>query len=621
MKAVAYDKIDLRWQGLANKAALFLQEKQGKDAVIWAKFVDVFRTRTDGENNGWRGEYWGKMMRGSVLVYQYTKDEELYKVLTETVKDLLTVAEGDGRVSSFTRETEFRAWDLWCRKYVILGCEFYLEICKDEELKKEILSFLCRCADYVVDRIGEGEGKLSITKASGSWYGINSSSILEPIVRLYNLTKEQRYLDFATYIVEHGGAEGIDIFEKAYENKELPYQYGVSKAYEMISCFEGLLEYYYVTGIEKYKTAVINFGKAVLDSEISIIGCCGITHELFDHTVNRQTVNYEGVKQETCVTVTWMKFCSKLLGLTGDPAFADEMERSFYNAYLGSLNVEEKECPSTYEKYVVVNGFSHVVSTFLALDSYSPLIPGKRGQKTGGTQLLTDHSYYGCCACIGAAGLGVFAQNAVMTDGEGLIVHFFEEGTAALTYKGVQVELNFKTRYPANGALQITVKTDAPIAFKLKVRNPAWNGEGGYLVYERVWNEDILELNFDMSLQIHRPLTWDQDLIYTDLSVKTNGYYTGAPVHVSHQDSEDHYVAVTRGPLVLAADSRTGKPADSVFDFEPKGELVAPGIAPGVPSLLKLEFTDVKGEKFYLVDYASAGRDWDTVIAAWLPTK
>ncbi len=389
----------------------------------------------------------------------------------------------------------------------------------------------------------------------------------------------------------------------------------------MMSCFEGLLEYYFVTGVEKYKIAVINFAKAVLESEISIIGCSGITHELFDHTANRQTVDYEGVKQETCVTVTWMKFCSKLLALTGDPVFADAMEQSFYNAYLGSLNVEDKECPYAYQKFVEKEGKSHVISTFLPFDSYSPLIPGKRGQKIGGCQMLTDYSYYGCCACIGAAGLGVFAQNAVMTDEEGIVIQFFEKGTADLTYQNVKVALAFETNYPTDGALQIRVKTNAPASFKIKVRNPAWNGEGGYLIFEQEWSDDTLNLTFDMSLRSHRPLIWDQDVIYTDLSVKTNGYHTGAPIHVTHQESEDHYVALTRGPIVLAADSRTGKPADSVFDFEPKGKMVKPGIAPGVPSLLKLEFTDAKGEKFYLVDYASAGLDWETVIAAWLPTK
>ena len=111
----------------------------------------------------------------------------------------------------------------------------------------------------------------------------------------------------------------------------------------MMSCFEGLLEYYYVTGIEKYKEAVINFANAVMETEISVIGCCGVTHELFDFTRARQTVRYEGESQETCVTVTWMKLCARLLALTGDSRFADCMEQSFYNAYLSTLNVDHVE--------------------------------------------------------------------------------------------------------------------------------------------------------------------------------------------------------------------------------------------------------------------------------------
>ena len=243
----------LRFNGIADKAVEFLQSEHLCNAELWQKFVDIFRTHPD-EDGAWRGEYWGKMMRGAVLVYQYTQDDALYNVLTNSVRDMLTVAEPDGRVSSYTRETEFDSWDLWGRKYVILACEYYLEMCKDDELKREIIVFISRCADYILEHIGSG--KKEITRASSAWFGLNSSSILEPMVRLYRLTGDLRYLDFSTYIVENGGAVGINVFELAYENKIYPYQYGVSKAYEMTSCFEGLLEYYEVTGIEKYKTAL-----------------------------------------------------------------------------------------------------------------------------------------------------------------------------------------------------------------------------------------------------------------------------------------------------------------------------------------------------------------------------
>ena len=606
----------LYFEGVADQAAKFLQKEQLSDPALWAKFVDLYRSQPDGENQGWRGEYWGKMMRGAVLVYDYTRDPALYEILTESVRDMMTVAEEDGRVSSYRREAEFDSWDLWGRKYVILACEYYLDVCQDETLRKEILTFLCRQVDYIMLHIGAD--KKPITKASRSWFGINSSSILEPIVRLYQLTKQGKYMNFATYIVNEGGADGINIFELAYENKLYPYQYGVSKAYELTSCFEGLLEYYKVTKIEKYKVAVLNYARAVLESEVSIIGSCGITHELFDHTRTRQTVRYDGVMQETCVTVTWMKFCSRILALTGDSSFADAMERSFYNAYLGAINTEHRESSYVLRKFADQG----VVSTYLAFDSYSPLTPGKRGQKVGGNQLLPDRSYYGCCACIGAAGVGVFLNTAVTVDPEGIVVNFYERGRADVQYRGVDVSLTMETDYPVDGRVKITVRAAKPIPFALKLRTPAWTGKPvGYTRMVREWSEDTVELCFDMPIRFHLPEHWEEDVVYTDMSQNKANFHAALPTTVYHREEEDHYVAVTRGPLTLAADSRTGKDADSVFALSYSAELCHPQIVENVSCMVKLKFKNENGEDVYLVDYASAGRDWDTTIAAWLPTK
>ena len=228
-----------RYEGVADWAVRFLMKEQIKDPVLWKRFVQQFRDQIDGSDRGWRGEYWGKTIRGAVMLYEYTRDEELYELLTESVRDMLTVAEADGRVSTYTRELEFNAWDMWCRKYVLLGMEYYYDICRDEALKAQIISYMKGVADCVLARIGrESEGKKPITLCCYSWMGLNASSILEPMAWLYRLTGEKRYLDFATYVVENGGSHMHNIFELAYENKIYPYQYGVEKAYEMISCFE-----------------------------------------------------------------------------------------------------------------------------------------------------------------------------------------------------------------------------------------------------------------------------------------------------------------------------------------------------------------------------------------------
>ncbi len=622
-----------KYTGLANNTAEFLQKVQLTDVALWKCFVQQFRDQIDGTNNGWRGEYWGKMIRGAVFVYEYSKDEELYNILTDTVKDMLTVAEDDGRVSSFSRDTEFNAWDIWCRKYVLLGMEYYLEICRDDSLRADIIKYLCGAADYIIAHIGEEEDKIDINKACDFWIGLNSSSILEPMVRLYSLTGDKKYFDFSKYIVKCGGTDSYNIFERAYENLIMPYQYGVSKAYEMMSCFEGLLEFYRITGIEKYKTAVINFGKAVIDSEVSVIGSCGCTHELFDHTKTRQTQFYNGIMQETCVTVTWMKLCSQLLRLTGESIFADQIEHSFYNAYLGTLNTENKDCSYITRKYAQVCGVDSPVYTYLPFDSYSPLIPGKRGEKTGGCQFFADKTYYGCCVAIGAAGVGVFLKSAVMRNDKGVVVNFYEKGSAELAVNGSCVKLDIDTCYPADGKIAIKVSTDKPVTFDLSLRVPAWSANtqvstdkeysviDGYATLSGEWSgETTVVLELDMSIRTTSPITWDTDVLYINTVRKIK-----PPLVVKHLPEDDYYISLARGPLTLCADSKMGKDARSEFTFAEKDGVIDCKKCPdtdiydGKSCTLKCEFTDENGESFTLIDYASAGRDWDTYIAAWLP--
>ena len=626
-----------KYDSAANDAVKFLINDALCESALWKKFVDQFREQRDGTNGGWRGEYWGKMMRGAAFVYEYAQDEELYNVLTETVRDLLSVQAEDGRVSSFSRDTEFTHWDVWCRKYVLLGMQYYLDICKDEALRSEMIEFMKSHADYIISHLGNGEGQKPINEASGAWYGLNSSSILEPMVKLYKLTGEKRYFDFATYIIGEGGALGINIFELALEGKLYPYQYGVSKAYEMISCFEGIIEYYLVTGIEKYRKMAENFGRAVMESEISVIGSSGCTHELFDHTKNRQTAKYDGVQQETCVTVTWMKYCASMLRLTGDAAYADQIEKSFYNAYLGALNTEHNFNSLVPENYKVING--KLTPTFVPFDSYSPLLPGKRGKGVGGLQIFSDTTYYGCCACIGSAGVGVYLNHAVLLSDGKIVLNFYDSGESSFAFKDTRVTVKTETNYPRDGRISFTVIPEKKTEAELYIRIPGWSKdyklitdraytkEGGYAKIScELEREETFVLELDMSVRVTYPESWDTDVVYTDMSGCTR-WYAAKPMAVKHSPDDDKFISLARGPIALAADERTGKDPHNVYsvknlDKSPDCRLLdSREITEGVGCLVKCELDSEDGEKIILVDYASAGRDWKSVIAAWLPIE
>ena len=108
--------------GIADQMARFIEDYQLLNTAKWKQFVDIFATgNVDSANNGWRGEYWGKLMRGACITYRYTQNEQLYAVLTQTVLDMLKTQDNLGRFATYSVETEYKGWDIWGRKYILLG--------------------------------------------------------------------------------------------------------------------------------------------------------------------------------------------------------------------------------------------------------------------------------------------------------------------------------------------------------------------------------------------------------------------------------------------------------------------------------------------------------------------
>ena len=86
----------MKYNGIADAAARFVEKEQLKNRSLWKLTADQFANCPDDEDLGWRGEYWGKLMRGACETYLYTRDEELYEILTESVDQLLFLS-GWGR--------------------------------------------------------------------------------------------------------------------------------------------------------------------------------------------------------------------------------------------------------------------------------------------------------------------------------------------------------------------------------------------------------------------------------------------------------------------------------------------------------------------------------------------
>ena len=600
---------EIRLGGYGGKIIDFTIENQLLDADTWSLLVNQFRLKEDGINNGWRGEYWGKMMRGAALTYRATKNEKLYTVLKESVLDMLTTQEPSGRFSTYTSDTEFHAWDMWARKYVMLGMMYFLDICKSKSLSSKIITAMKKHADYIIAHIGEGRGKKSIFDTAEHIGSMNSCSILEPFVKIYNLTGKHKYLDFATYLVKSGLCKGANLIDLALEKKLYPYQYPQTKAYEMMSCFEGVLEYYKTVGNPDHLLAVENFVDMLIASDYTLIGGAGCRHEFLDNSTLTQTEPASmDVMQETCVTVTLIKLCSKLLALTGKAKYAEYIERSGLNALYGAVNNTNQKMTRTLVRTWLEGGRVVILEDHEAFpfDSYSPLYNDRRGIRCGGVQQLQNGRSYGCCVCIGSAGTALMGLFTVMKGKDGIYVNLYNDCRFITDDFGERVRLTVRANpYESNGA-KISIDGKGQ-RFAVALRIPTWankfkvtvNSESvdayerdGYLVVEREWNTDKIDVGFTASVK---------------MSV-INGK-----------------IAFTKGPIALASDVRHRDVGDPIGIKAEDGRYVRTKRVKNTlfnsNVAVELQTAD---DVLTLCDYAESGKNYDdehTGLTVWHSIK
>jgi DUF1680 family protein len=637
----------IRIQGMCKDALDFIAQEQLMDRDLWAKFVEQYRLKSDTNKQEWRGEYWGKMMRGAAFVYSVTHNPALYAVLEETVRDLLTAQDEDGAFSTYAPDVQFTKWDLWSRKYILLGLLCFHNICHDETLRGEIITAAKGHADAILARVGnDSKEKMQIEQTSNTGYGqqvhgtMNSLSVLEPMVLLYRETKEQRYLDFASYLVEIGARACGNIFELAYVDRLAPYQYPYTKAYEMMSCFEGLMEYALTVGSEKWKKAAIQFAYRMMESDITVMGSAGTAHEFLNRaSVHQVEPGGKSVGQETCVSVTWMKLCARMLLLTGDPLFADCFEQTLYNAYLGTLNDQRVCKPEKIQAGFLLPGVDPVAS-FLPFDSYTPLQGGMRGMGIGGSLMFSDGTYYGCCACIGSVGIGIAPHLVVLKSENGFAVQLYESGDYhTKTPSGNPIHFKIKTDYPVGDTVRIQVDPEQEERFALSLRIPSWsvdnsltvNGElldvtSGMTVIDRKWHTgDMVELHLDMRVEALRPTSFQKDFLRSRIIWRTCDM---VPFVMEETPEHRYHAAFRRGPLILVRDDRLGNSDCERLLLRSVEDVYLPAQTEDVSKLsfralcCVTVFTEDE-QPVRLIDCASAGRTWDSdsSFTVWMKTS
>lgn len=577
----------------------YLEKDIRKCIQIWTKQVAAYPEFADFFSEGRpvfaAGEMWGKAMRSACMFYRYAPDDELKKILDEAVAYLLGKERVNGSISCTAPEfqPDGKGGDLWERKYVLLGFLGYYE---SVEKNPEVLASMVRQADCLLEQIGPSP-KIRVVDSGWSPNNIESSTLLEPIMRLYHLTGHERYLEFAAYIVSEGGTKNNNLIDEACENVAPHLMAGgvYPKAYEMMSFFEGLVEYHRTTGDERTKKAAINLFNNIRTREITVIGSGGgdtpyhITDghgECWDHTAYEQTNPDIKRMMETCVGVTWLKFCSHILRLTGDPAAVDEMEKYIYNGLIGAYR-------ASGDKF-----------------SYMNLLNGVKSEPLGwGTWIQSRRRTYTCCDLNGAMGIAMIPYIALMNSKSGPVINLYNKGEFNFsTPKGQKLVVKLDTNFPVSGSVQIRLELVNDEEFSLQLRIPDWSRKtelrvksesetvvpGTYKTLKKKWkNGDVIELELDMRCRI--------------MSSPKN----------------DGRIALLWGPVVLVRDENMDSDYAAPVDICSENGYVKVVQEEPFYDLVRLQYKVPlrNGGFFRMVDYASAD-NWNSQhICTWLPIE
>lgn len=276
----------------------------------------------------------------------------------------------------------------------------------------------------------------------------------------------------------------------------------------------------------------------------------------------------------------------------------------------------------------------------MPFDSYSPLTSGIRGNGTGGFKSFKDGRYYGCCICIGSAGIGLAMKTAVLTSPKGIVINLFEKGRVEQPIiNGATVNLKIETNYPVDGRVKITLDNDTADNVEILIRNPEWsqnttaslNGKAflataGYISLCRKWFKgDVIELEFDMRAKAIYPIAYGSQILMNKVVWGANCM---CPTFDKEHPSTKHHIAIQRGPLMLAQENRLGYSVDDAVSVKVKNDgyvdLVIPKTKTAPYScVLEAKVPTVDGSYFTVTDYASAGKTWteESKMAVWMNTK
>ena len=397
--------------------------------------------------------------------------------------------------------------------------------------KRKFLDIACRYADVACREVGPNAGQMCV---------VPGHQIAEmAMARLYLATGEQRYLDFAKFLLDYRGKTQIKNDYSQSHKPVVDQDEAVGHAVRAAYMYAGMADVAALTGDERYITAIDNIWDNIVGKKLYITGGIGATASGEAFGRNYELPNMSAYC-ETCAAIGNVYVNYRLFLLHGLSKYYDVLERTLYNGLISGVS----------------------------LDGGSFFYPNP-------LESMGQHQrqpWFGCACC--PSNICRFIPSlpgyVYALKNKDVYVNLFVAGSATLDVKGKKVGLTQRTDYPWDGETTIVIDKNTVGDFNLKVRIPGWlrNKPVPSDLYRYT---DSQHLGFSVSINsITVPLLigpdgyinierrWkkgDEVLLHFDMEPRT--------VRANNRVEADRgMVAIERGPLVYCAEH-----PDNSFDI------------------------------------------------------
>ena len=428
-----------------------------------------------------------KALEGMAYSLINNPDPELEKKADEWIDKFAAAQQPDGYINTFytltgldKRWTNMDKHEMYCAGHMIeAGVAYY-----QATGKRKLLDVCIRMTDHMMSQFGPGKRH---------WVP-GHEEIELALVKLYQTTQEQKYLDFAYWLLEerghgHGTMGDEGKWDPVYYQDIVPVRRLTDISGHAVRCmylYCGMADVAALKNDTGYIAAIDRLWDDVVHRNMYITGGIGSSRDNEGFTEDYDLPNLDAYC-ETCASVGMVLWNQRMNQLTGDSKYIDILERSLYNGALAGISLGG-------DRFFYVN----------------PL------------ESKGDHhrqEWYGCACCPSQLSrfLPSIGNYIYASSDDALGVNLYIGNTGQIRIGETDILLTQETDYPWDGSVKLTISTSQPLEKEIRLRIPNWcktydlsiNGKRinvsekkGYAVIKDWKSQDVIALDMDMPVEI-----------------------------------------------------------------------------------------------------------------------